>query len=169
MIALKVALWDCPSLRYSKSTVVWAIAWMMVTLASVLVTTPARLWSPTSKHAIAVVRHTRLARTLWLPIVGIPLAIWFLVALTMTTLVVTERRMSSLSAEMIVITWAGALGLFAATAVLMLWISGVMADKKGAEAMPDQVCLARHVAEYREWKAQHVTHVHLTVCTPYFV
>eukprot|EP00873_Tetraselmis_striata_P008306 jgi/Tetstr1/428570/TSEL_018564.t1 len=85
----------CSVSWYSRSAVIWPTACMMVTLASFFVSTPARLWSPVSKLAVTKIRHTRLWRMLWLPVIGVPMATWMLLALCFGTLIVTERTIGT--------------------------------------------------------------------------
>lgn len=112
---------------------------MMVTLASFFVSTPARLWSPVSKLAVTKIRHTRLWRMLWLPVIGVPMATWMLLALCFGTLIVTERTIGTVSKSLIFAGWSVSIGCFAATAMLLLWVGGVIPEMHWASESPEKV------------------------------
>mmetsp|Transcript_33651 Transcript_33651/g.84370 ORF Transcript_33651/g.84370 Transcript_33651/m.84370 type:complete len:709 (+) Transcript_33651:273-2399(+) len=128
----------CRGAWFTIGTVTWTNAWMMVTLTSMIVSTPSRLWSPVSRQAIASTRHTRLWRTLWIPVIGLPVGIWFLVALWLTLMVVTEGRVASLRAPTIIMSWSLNVALMVVLVFIMFWMNGVMPCKEWAEAAKAQ-------------------------------
>eukprot|EP00873_Tetraselmis_striata_P014659 jgi/Tetstr1/434923/TSEL_023920.t1 len=119
----------CSVAWFSEGIVVWATAWMLMTLITVFVSTPAQLWSPVCKEAIAETRHTRLSRALWLPGIAILLGGGLLAELVVLQ---TRFRRSVATSELICTMWLLSVALFLITALALAWLGGLMA-KRGAD------------------------------------